>query len=171
MVRNKLNHSDNFYTSLAVEFEKRVLNIGFDWLETLPNVDWSLKVETYNQLYSLIEWINSRDWVENNNIKHSFKNLSLNIQNTLKTFEQYMTQPRNGYYFIDKFYKKVDYYENPELREKLQKDFDDYIYSLIDITIEVANNFNTIFRLIRQNIDSEFLSNRIIPTLHGKTLV
>ena len=71
----------------------------------------------------------------------------------------------------DKFYKKIDYYENPELREKLQKDFDDYIYSLIDITIEVANNFNTIFRLIRQNIDSEFLSKRIIPTLHGKTLV
>ncbi len=171
MVRNKLNHSNSFYNNLIVEFEKKVLEIGFDWLETLPNVDWSLQVKTYNQLYALTEWIDSRDWVENNDIQNSFKILSFSIKKALSIFEQHMTQPRNGYYFTDKFYKQVDYYENPELREKLQKDFDDYTYGLINITIEVANNFNTIFRLIRQNIDNEFLSNRIIPTLHGKTLV
>jgi len=163
--------SDDFYTNLINEFESRILKIGFDWLKTLPQVDWSLKVEDYQRLYSLIEWIESRDWIENNDIQNSFKILSKNIQKAIKTFEQHMTQARNKYYFIDKFYKQVDYYSAPGLREKLQKDFDNYTYNLIDLTIEVANNFNTIFRIIRRDIDNTFLSNKIIPNLHGQQLV
>ena len=166
-------HND-FYDNLSQEFEKRILVIGFNWLETLPNVDWSLKVKTYNQLYSLTEWIDSRDWVENNDIQNSFKTLSYSIKNTLKKFEQHMKlmkYPEDEYYFVDKFYKQVEHYNNPVLREKLEKDFDNHIDSLINLTIKVADNFNTIFRLIRLNINSTFLSNTIIPNLHGKRLV
>ena len=163
--------NNDFYINLINEFEKRVSEIGFDWLETLPNVDWSLRVETYNKLYSLIEWIESRDWVENNDLKIIFKELFINIKNTLKTFERHF-KPMNDnlYYFIDKFYQ-VEYSNNPILRKKLEKDFDNYIDELIDLTIKVANNFNTIFRLIRQNINRQFLSDTIIPKLHGKKLV
>jgi len=161
---------DSFYKNLIDEFENRILGIGFHWLETLPNDDWSLKIEEYQKLYSLIEWIESRDWIENNDIQNSFKILSQNIQKTITTFEQYM-ETSDKYYCIDKFYKRVNYYDNPESNKILFKEFENHIYNLIDLTIQVANNFNTIFRIIRRDIDNTFLSNKIISNLHGQQLV
>lgn len=168
-----VNNSD-FYNFLINEFERKILEIGFHWLETLPEVDWSLKVETYYELYFLTEWIQSRDWIENNDLKTSFENLSISIEKTLNCFEQHsilMDYQNNQHYFIDKFYKQVDYYNNSTLRKKLEKDFDNHIDKLIDLTIEVANNFNTVFRLVRQNINNIFLSGEIIHSLHGQKLV
>jgi len=105
MINDKLNNPNNFYISLVNEFEQKIEDIGFDWLHSLPEVDWSLKVEDYHKLNSLITWINSRDWMVNNQnttLELAFKELSSNIDNTLRTFEQYTVQ-RNNYFFIEKF--------------------------------------------------------------------
>lgn len=169
-----ISNNSDFYNNLINEFERKVLEIGFDWLETLPEVDWSLEVKTYDKLYSLTKWIRSRDWIDNNDLKTSFENLSLSIEETLEFFERHCKHMDDGnkqYYIIDKFYKQVDCYTDFELREKLNKDFDEHIKHLIHLTIEVANNFNIVFRLIRKNINNIFLSNEIIPILHGIKLV
>lgn len=167
-VRHKLNFANNFYSNLLRELESRVISLTFNWLESLPQVDWSLKTDEYEKLYSLIEWINSRDWVEDNDLKLELQNLASNVERALNTFELHMTEPRNGYYFIDKFYKRIDYYSNPQRREALQKEFDNHTIDLINLTIDIARNFNTVFRIIRRDIDSNFLSELgIIPTLHG----
>ena len=171
MQHSGISFNNNFYNDLTNEFEKRILGIGFDWLKTLPQVDWSLEVETYNELYSLVEWIDSRDWIEDNDIKNNFQTLSKSIKQAIEIFELHMTRPTNGYYFINKFYREVDYNENPKLREKLQDEFDKHTSKLSNKTIEIAINFNNISRLIRQNVNDTFLSNRIIPTLHGRSLV
>lgn len=171
MINNKINNSDSFYKNLLNEFENRIRKIKFNWLETLPEVDWSLKTNDYNELSSLVKWINSRYSIENDDLVSSFKNLSISIENTLKIFELHITQPREDYYFIEKFYKQVEYYANPELRKQLESEFDNHIYKLIDSTIEVAKNFNTVFKIIRRDIDSNFLSDiGIIPTLHGQAI-
>jgi hypothetical protein len=166
MVTNKLN-SHNFSTNLA-EFEKRILEIGFNWLKTLPDSDYSLKVETYNKLHSLIEWMESIDFVKNDYLKLLFEKLSNSIKDTLKVFEEHMLIKEDGYYFIDKFYKQVDYDNDSKSRDSLEKAFDQHIKDLIGLTIKVANNFNETSRFIREQFDNTFLSNRIIPDLYDK---
>ena len=73
---------------------------------------------------------------------------------------------------LQKFYKEVDFSSNPKRRKELEDKFDEHKYQLIDLTISVAKNFNTIFRIIRKDIDSNFLSQvGIIPKLHGTNLI
>lgn len=174
MIKNKLSKSNSFYNDLAINFGNKIQDIGFNWLHSLPEADMALKIDEYNKLYSLINWINSRDWIINNSnitLELLFKKLAENIYQTLKTFEEHLITI-NNYYNTEKFYQNVDFYSNPELREQLQKKYDEHIYKLIDLTIEIAQNFNAIFRNIRQTIDSNFLlSIGIIPSLHGRKLV
>lgn len=174
MVRTKLNHSHTFYNHLLSEFEKRILEINFNWLESLPQADWALKIDEYNKLHSLINWINSRDWIVNNQnttLESSFKELSNNLYNTLKIFEKHSITIQN-YYVTEKFYKNEDSYFDSKLRKNLEVAYDNHIYTLIDLTINLAENFNTIFRIIRKEIDSNFLLQvGIIPSLHAKRLI
>ena len=174
IVSNKLNNSGNFYSNLSIDFGNKIKDIGFQWLSNLPNADRALKIDEYNKLYSLLGWLNSRDWIVNNSntiLNLSFQKLSKSINLTLKTFESYMTTV-NDYYVTEKIYKHRDAYFNQELKTQLEKQYDNHIYNLIDLTIEVAQNFNEIFRTIRKEIDSDFLSDvGIIPNLHGKKLV
>jgi hypothetical protein len=174
IVTNKLNNSSNFYSNLSIEFGNKIKDIGFQWLSNLPRTDWALKIDEYNKLYSLLNWLNSRDWIVNNSnaiLNLSFQKLSKSINLTLKTFESYMTTV-NGYYVTEKIYKHSNAYFNQELKTQLEKQYDNHIYNLIDLTIEVAQNFNEVFRAIRKEIDSDFLSDvGIIANLHGKKLV
>jgi len=174
MASNKLNNSDNFYSNLTVDFGNKIRDIGFHWLHSLPDADWALKIDEYNKLYSLLDWLDSRDWTANNSnttLKFSFQKLSKIINQTLKTFELHLTTV-NDYYVTEKFYKSVDFYSNQKLRTQLEEQYDAHIYKLIDLTFEVAKSFNEVFRDIRNEIDSSFLSDvGIIPSLHGRKLV
>ncbi len=168
------NNSGNFYSNLSTDFGNKIKDIGFDWLSNLPKADWALKIDEYNKLCSLLDWLNSRDWAVNNSntiLNFLFQKLSKSINLALKTFESYMIRV-NNYYVTEKIYKNRNAYYNQELRTQLEKQYDNHIYNLIDLTIEVARNFNEIFRAIRKEVDSNFLSDfGIIGNLHGEKLV
>lgn len=174
VLNNKINNNDSFYNNLVIDFGNQIKNIGFQWLNSLPQADWALKIDEYNKLYSLLNWLKSRDWTVNNSnstLNFSFQKLFENISLTLKTFELHLTAI-GDYYVTEKFYKSVDFYSDQKLRGDLEKQYDVHIYKLIDLTCEVAKNFNEVFRNIRKEVDGSFLLEvGIIPSLHDRRLV
>jgi hypothetical protein len=164
---------DNFYTNLVDDFKNQIKNIGFQWLHSLPNSDWALKIDDYNKLHSLLYWINTRDWTANNSnvtLNFSFQKLYKNINLTLKTFELHLTTV-NDYYVTEKFYKSMNFDSDQKLRTELEKQYDTHIDKLIDLTVEVAESFNEVLRNIRKEVDDSFLLNvGIISSLHGRKL-